>query len=119
VSPDGRYVVGAYRDSIYLFPLGGGTPRLIRDLSTGDVVLGWSADGRALLIRAARPPRFPWHVEWLDLVTGKRHVVRDLMPLDPAGDPVIWGVMFTPDLRGWAFSYAQTYSDLYLAHGLH
>jgi hypothetical protein len=41
------------------------------------------------------------------------------MPLDPAGDPVIWGVMFTPDLRGWAFSYAQTYSDLYLAHGLH
>jgi hypothetical protein len=118
ITPDSRYVLGALRDSSFLFPLDGGTPRPFMALLPGEQPIRWLGDGGSLLVCTRNADPLPLRVERLDLSTLQRHPVCELMPPDPAGVTGIGGVMFTPDTRGWAYSYFRTLSDLYLVRGL-
>jgi hypothetical protein len=40
------------------------------------------------------------------------------MPQDPAGVTEIIQIVYTPDLRAWAYTYRRILSDLYLVKGL-
>jgi hypothetical protein len=85
VSPDGRLVAG---NDGKLYPVEGGDPRPIPGFAEGDVPIRWSADGRHFYTFH----QGDWGIEVLpapvhrvDLLTGRRELVRELAPTDRAG----------------------------------
>ena len=85
--------------------------------------LRFSADGRSLLVAGSEDT--PTRVYRVDLATGRRTLLHELMPADPAGVTtgggiLAWGLgaVVTPDGRGYAYTYRQIFHNLYLADGL-
>jgi len=117
VSPDGKSLLGQVRDSLFLFPLDGGAPRHVPFLRQSDGLIRWLPDGKSALVASARNV-LPVHIELVNIESGKRRPIRDLMPQDPAGVSEIVQIVFTPDLRAWAYTYRRILSDLYLVKGL-
>jgi len=115
VSPDGKQVVVRGPDrSFYLFPLSGGTPVPIPQLSASDYNCGWSEDGRSLYV--AGPDGGRRRIDRVDLVTGKRDFWKQLTGGDGAasiGSPTV-----TPDGQSYVYSYMQPQGDLYEADGV-
>jgi hypothetical protein len=60
----------------------------------------------------------PSTVMQLDLSTGRKERVLELMPPDPAGVVEIVSVQMTPDAASYAYSYHRILSDLLLVEGL-
>ncbi|HXY42399.1 MAG TPA: protein kinase [Vicinamibacteria bacterium] len=117
VSPDGRLLVSIPKGGTpLLYPLAGGEPRPIPGIEPGEQAIGWSQDGRSLYV--ARPGSSAVKVHRLDLATGRRQLLHDLAPADPAG--VYPG--FTPgisaDGKSCAYSFIRSLSQLYLIDGL-
>ena len=50
----------------------------------------------------------------MNIATGKKQFVRQLMPPDLSGVTDISAVFVTPDGRGYVYEYGRTLSDLYL-----
>jgi len=50
----------------------------------------------------------------LNIASGKKHLVRQLMPPDFSGVTDISAIFITPDGRGYVYEYGRTLSDLYL-----
>ena len=57
-------------------------------------------------------------VDRLDLDTGKRTLLKQLMPTDPAGVETIGPILMTPDAKTCVFGYHRMLADLYLVEGL-
>ncbi len=85
------------------------------DLLAGDV-LAWSADGRSLYFSDRMP--MPASVYRLDIATGRRELVREVVPQDRAGVQAIAPVFTTPDGGTIAFSFRRILDDLFLVDGL-
>jgi len=58
------------------------------------------------------------HVAVVDLATGRKERVLELMAPDPAGVVEIVSVRLTPDAASYAYSYHRILSDLLLIEGL-
>jgi len=81
----------------------------------GDVVLGWSGDGKSVYAR--RPGELQAKVYRIDLATGERliwHVIQG--PEDRAGVQPGIGVLGRDD-HTYAYAYGRTLSELFLARG--
>ena len=114
ISPDGRsFVARVSGQGTMIYPIEGGEPRAIPSVGPDDVVFGWSAEGDA--VWAAREDEMPLRVERVDLETGKRTFLREIMPADDAGVLNIGPVIISPDGRSYAYSYRRMLSTLYLA----
>ena len=84
ISPDAQWVAGIGPDQKgYLYPVGGGEPRMINGLNPGEQPITFSSEGRSLYLY--QPGELPARVDRLDLQTGKRTPWKQLMPSDPAG----------------------------------
>jgi len=117
VSPDSQWVAGIGPDRKgYLYPVGGGDPRVIPGLNPGEQPITFSADGRALYIY--QPGELPASVYRLDIQTGQRTLWRQLLPSDPAGVETIGPILMTPDAQTCIFGYHRMLADLYLVEGL-
>jgi Tol biopolymer transport system component len=117
LSPDGRLLaMFTHDDRAVLHPVEGGEPRPIQGVEKGDRPIRWSADGRSLFIR--RPGEWPARIFRLDLATGRRKLVREIAPSDPAGVISIWRIVLAPDGASYAYTYGRRLSDLYLVEGL-
>src|ERR1017187_9207282 len=117
VSPDSQSVAGIGPDQQgYFYPVSGGEPRPIRGLEAGEQPVAWSLDGSSLYIY--RPGELPAKVCRLDLATGQKTFLRQLMPSDPAGVETIGPILLTPDAKTCVYGYHRTLSDLYLVDGL-
>jgi dipeptidyl aminopeptidase/acylaminoacyl peptidase len=117
VSPDSQWVAGIGPDRKgYLYPVGGGEPRVIPGLNPGEQPITWSSDGRALYIY--QPGELPASVNRLDIQTGRRTLWKQLLPSDPAGVETIGPILMTPDARTCIFGYHRMLADLYLVEGL-
>lgn len=117
VSPDGRLVaVVVAGGRVLLFPLGGGEPRPAPGLAPNEVPIQWSPDGRRLY--AYRHGELPAPVFSVDVVSGRREPLRELIPRDPAGVMDVATVRITPDGKSYVYSYNQLLSVLYLVEGL-
>jgi Tol biopolymer transport system component len=117
ISPDGKLVAAIGPDQRgTLYPTENGAARAIPGQLAEDLIIGWSADGRSLYIirQADRPAR----IYKLDLQSGQRSVVKQIMPADPAGIDTIFPVWITPDGKSYVYSYRRILSDLYLVNGL-
>lgn len=116
-SPDGRFVAALdAEDRWNIYPVDGSVPRPVAGTEPGDVVFGWLADGRTLMVgrRGARPQR----VHRLDLHTGKKSFWKEVMPADPAGLLDVSFVLFSDDGESYVYTYRRMLSTLYLVEGL-
>ncbi len=117
VSPDGQSVAGIGPDQLgYLYPVNGGESRPIHGLEAGEQPVAWAEDGKSLYIY--RPGELPAKIYRLDLTTGQKSFVKQLMPGDPAGVETIGPILLTPDAKTCVYGYHRTLSDLYLVDGL-
>jgi eukaryotic-like serine/threonine-protein kinase len=117
ISPDGKFVVAQGIDqAFYLYPLDGGEPEAIPGLTPDDRPIRWTPVGRDLYV--FRRGDLPAQVFLLDLSTGRKEPVKELMPPDAAGVVEIVSVHLTPDAASYAYSYHRILSDLFLVEGV-
>ncbi len=117
VTPDGTrvLVVGPDRKR-YFYPMAGGEPVPVPGLADDESPAGWGAGGKSLYVFRRRD--LPGRVFRLDLGTGKKDFVREVMPADGSGIVDIAPIIITPDGTGYVYSFQRTLSDLYLVEGL-
>jgi hypothetical protein len=101
---------------VYLYRLGGGEPISPPGLTNEDNVIAWTADSRSVYV--ARRGERPLRVSRVDLGTGKRELVRELMPSDAAGVTGVSPVHMLRDGKSWVFGYFRILSDLHVVDGL-
>ena len=77
--------------------------RSIPGSHTDDQVLGWSQDKKSVLVRSST--NVPLPIERIDLATGTRTRVRELMPPDRAGVMVVIPSRMVDDGRVYSYSY--------------
>ena len=122
ISPDGKYVAlvrsASYRlqFSIMIIPLEGGEAKALKGLEPGDVPVRWDGDGHAIYV--FNRDGLPAKLHRIEIATGKRTLVRTIMPVNPAGLAGIRTLAITPDARFVAYNYTRKLSDLYLIEGL-
>jgi serine/threonine protein kinase len=118
ISPDSQLVAGIGPDQKgYLYPAnGGGEPRAIPGLNSGEQPITFSVDGGSLYIY--QPGELPAKVYRLDIHSGNRTLWKELMPSDPAGVETIGPILMTPDAKTCVFGYHRMLADLYLVEGL-
>jgi serine/threonine protein kinase/Tol biopolymer transport system component len=115
-SPDGKYLAGATLNGVTLFPVDGGSPQLVTGTSVSDMPSQWSADSRALYVY--REGEIPLNVYRLDISTGKKDLIKRIIPDDHAGVVSIGPVVTNPQGSQFAYSYYQVLSVLYVVSGL-
>src|SRR6266852_3580721 len=117
VSPDGRYVAGLGAGTgLVIYPVSGGEPRSVPGLDTSLTPAQWSEDGSALYVY--RDGELPARIYRVDIATGKRKFIRELMPSGRAGVIDIAPIVLTRDASRFVYSYYQTLSVLYVISGL-
>jgi len=116
VSPDGqRVVVFRPGNTPAIYRLDGSGPEAVPSTSTNEIPIGWSADGRSLVL--ARAAQMPGRIERIDLVSGKREVVREFAPPERAGVLLTGATAVAADPRIYAYDYYRLRSILFLVEG--
>jgi Tol biopolymer transport system component/predicted Ser/Thr protein kinase len=116
VSPDGRQiVVQASGGGLLLYPVDGGEPRPVPGANSDDSIIRWSGDGRFLLL--CRTWEVPARVERLELLTGKRELLRTLGPTNLTGVLQIGTFALSEDGKSYAYSCRRMVSHLFLVEG--
>jgi hypothetical protein len=117
VSPNGKHATAIGADEkAYLYPIEGGAPSAIPGLAPGELPVIWSSATSLFVV--SRPGVVPARVSRVDITTGRRELVREIAPLDPAGIFSIDPVRLTPDGKSYVYSYRRLLSDLYVVEGL-
>ncbi len=117
VSPDGRLLAAAGSGQpVSLYPAAGGEPRRVAGAQPGDRIAGWTSDQQSLFV--FRRDELPCRIYKLDVASGRRDLVREMSPADPAGVVATHEVEITPDGRAYAYSFVRILSELFIAEGL-
>jgi Tol biopolymer transport system component len=117
LTPDGKYLLARdEKQQTWLYPIAGGDARKLNlDLNANDVSVGFSEDGKSVLVS---PPGIPRKIDRVDLATGQRKPWKEISPADPAGVQSIVGIRFSADGKSYAYSTLRVLSDLYVVDGL-
>jgi eukaryotic-like serine/threonine-protein kinase len=115
LSPDEQFIVAVDTERrVWIEPLGGTQAAEVKGIDRGEFPVSWSSDGKSLFI--AKTERLPVKIYRLEIASGKRELVQELSPRDPAGVfPDICTVYATPDGKSFVYSYFRLQSDLYAA----
>ena len=117
VSPDGRFVAASVASGeILLVPLDGGESRAVPGCGPSELPIQWTPDGRRLLV--FNPGALPARISEIDLESGRRQLVRELLPSDRAGVYGLVQALMTPDRSAYVYGYQEYRSDLYRVTGL-
>jgi Tol biopolymer transport system component len=116
VSPDGQQILYSIPGGAYFIQLDGEEKaRSVPGLTADDEVIRWSADGRALdVFRAAS---MPFRIERLDIVSGRRTLVREVAPVDRTGVLRAMGATVSDDGRAYAYRFVRVVSQLFAVEG--
>ena len=117
VSPDGRFVaaIGPEGKGL-LYPIDGGNPRPIPSLEAGEVPIRFDATGSSLYV--FRREELPARVFSIDIATGRRQLLREIGPNEPAGILSIRRLQLTPDGKSYTYNAPRNLTDLYVVDGL-
>ena len=116
VSPDGSQVAAQDPEGrITIYPVDGGTPRIVPSVQAGDVPVQWTPDGKSLLVGRREVPS---RIFTIDLATGQRKLLRSFSPADPTGLFSNAPPQFSRDLKSYVYTYQRITSDLYVVDGL-
>jgi serine/threonine protein kinase len=116
VTPDGNYLLDIEPDSVRLYPTGGGEPQGVAGINPGERVAGWSPDGGEVFVSTRGG--FPAKVYRVNWRTGRRELMREIVPSDRAGVTGVESIYTTPDGQAYAYSCVQALSELYMVEGL-
>lgn len=117
VSPDGRYILRADAAAeVAIFPLDGGSPLVIPGLEEGFVPVQWSEDSAS--IYGYHPGGVPTKVYKVNVMTGNKSVVQELLREPIPGVVTVSPLVATRDGSRFAYSYYQMWSALYVVSGL-
>ncbi len=117
ISPDGNFIAVVDPEGRpYIYSAAGGEPKSMPGTTPGDIPERWTADGHSIFIFRRR--ELPTKVYRLDITTGKKQLWKALTVPDPTGLASIGWIQPTPDGSSYAFTYARTLSQLYIADGL-
>ena len=119
IDPDGKSVIFGTRDDRVLRTSVDGGPPIpvvpkfdLRDLAP----FRFSADGHFLFARDNG--RIPVSIYRFDVSSGRRDLLREISPGDPAGLQAIPVLVLSGDGRYYAYGYTRALSDLYQVEGL-
>ena len=113
-SPDGKQLVVRGPDGIVIIPSDGNGPP--RTLIRGDYrPVGWTTDGRELFVY--RESDLPAKLYRANADTGELHLIRELMPADPAGVNRVTDVVITADDAAYAYGVLRNLSTLFVSTG--
>ena len=117
VSPDGLTIaaIDAYGE-VTLVPRRGGGVRPLAGVEEGEIPIQWRTDGRALYVY--RPNRLPVEIFEVDVISGQRRRVREIVLPDVTGVHGNVVVAVTPDARSYAYSFYRQLNELQLIEGL-
>jgi Tol biopolymer transport system component len=115
-SPDGQLVAVKQEQRVVILPLDGSPPRAVPGLGNDDHVARWSADGKALYV--VRAFDIPAKLYRVDIASGKRDLVKQFTPADPAGVEGIGPIQITPDLRYYSYGFGRYLTDMYVVLNL-
>jgi hypothetical protein len=99
-----------------LYPLHDAPPAAVHGGLRSDRPLRFTPDGAALVV--FEEGAVPATLFRLHLASGRREVVRRLMPADPAGVTQIDPAFVSEDGRRYVYSTRRVLSDLYLVEGM-
>ena len=117
ISPDGKLVAAIGPDGKgVLYPVDSGEPQPIQGWGDHDAPISWSADGQSLYI--FERGKVPTSVYRLNLKTGQKTLMKELVPFDPAGVYLIGLVLMTPDGQTCIYNYRRILSALSLVENL-
>ncbi len=119
ISPDGERVATIGPDGLVtLYPVDPGPPRPVPGAEPGDLPAQFSDNGRALYL--FRRGEWPAPVYRVDLHSGRKELVVNIQPAEPAGSTGIVGrFRITPDGQWYAYSYDRSITELFLVRGLY
>jgi hypothetical protein len=113
VSPDARFVAAVGPDlRVHLYPANGGSPVDLSGSEPLDAPSGWTADGKGLYVTQAAAL---CRLDLIDVATGVRTHVRDLVVSDAAGIIAVGSARITPDARVIVGNFTRILSTLYKA----
>ena len=116
-SPDNKAVAGIGPDGkAYVYPIEGGEPKLIPGIPDGYRISGYTEDSASVYAYSYR--EIPAELYRVDLATGKKTPVKQLLPSDPAGVDHIAPLMVSQDGKNILYGYGRFLSDIYLVEGL-
>ena len=117
-SPNGRYLLGASGTSLPLiYPMDGGPSRAIPGLEPNFVAVQWSRDSNS--IYGYRSGEIPAKVYQVEILTGKKKVIQELLTEEPAGVVTVAPVVVNREASRFVYSYYQVLSELYVVTGVH
>ena len=119
IEPGGKSVIFGTRDQkIFRASVDGGPPTpFVPKFDLGELApVRFSADGKSLFARDNG--RIPLNVYRFDIATGRRELLREITPGDPAGLQAIPVLILSGDGRCYAYGYTRALSDLYAVEGL-
>jgi eukaryotic-like serine/threonine-protein kinase len=116
LTPDGKMALSRDQHQLSLYPIAGGQPQKLNfNLSSNEVVQGFSADGKNLLVLTRG---VPVKIDLVDLATGRHQPWKEIAPADLAGAHGIPSIRFSADGKSYAYSTLRVLSDLYVVDGL-
>jgi hypothetical protein len=117
VSPDGLTVaaIDAY-GAVALAPLLGGDVQPLPGVREREIPIQWRTDGHALYVY--RPDRLPVEIFAVDVPSGERRKVKEVVLPDVTGFDGSVVVALTPDAQSYAYSFYRHLDELYLVEGL-
>jgi eukaryotic-like serine/threonine-protein kinase len=116
VAADGRTLLITRPDGSWqLSSIDGGPGRPPSAMKPGDRPIGWSGDGQSIYVQ--RGTDVPAIVDRIDLRSGTRETVRQLVPSDVSSLSAISISDWIDDGRGYAYTYTSLTSTLFLVSG--
>jgi len=115
LSPDGARVAFRSPEGVMtVYSTAGEPPIAARGVAAGELPIGWTGDNRSLLLIERKSER---RLVSVDPSTGRRDVVKEIKPSDPA----LIGpqqVVLTQDGRSYVANYGRLQHTLFLVEGL-
>jgi hypothetical protein len=111
IAPDGEHALATAKDGtvvLFNFSTQRTEPVAIKD--AGDVV-GWTSDAQSVYVYSRT---IPSRLERVDIMSGKRTLLRELAPPDRAGVMLLTGIAVTPDATAYAYAYWKRFSKLFV-----
>jgi len=116
-SPDGHFVIARGPDHRHtMYPIDGGEPQVLSELSDRDLAIRFTAHGRHLFV-FSKDEHGVGRLERLELATGRRTPWRS-PAVDMAGIVTFSATQITADGNAAVYYYHRVLDDLYVVSGL-
>jgi eukaryotic-like serine/threonine-protein kinase len=117
ISADGRsFAARGPEGKVTVYPVEPGASRPLLGARAGDVPLGWSEDGQAILVWPRE--QLPARVYRIDVAKGGRSLFKELRPTEGAGIVGILTLDMAPDGSSYAYTSDHRHAELFLTEGL-